>query len=55
MRESEPSALGLVLVVLAGLVMVGWIAMARPTPEERANMWDKLQTKTNHSTEVNWR
>ncbi len=45
----------LVLTILVLTVGVAWLSMARPTPEEHANMLDKLQTKTNHSTEVNWR
>lgn len=45
----------LVLVMLGGLAMVAWVAMACPTPEERANMWNAVDTKTSHSTGVNWK
>lgn len=55
MRDQEPSVLGILLALAATVAMVAWIAMANPTPDERANMFDKLPTKSTHSTGVNWK
>ena len=54
-RDQEPSVLGILLALAATVAMVAWIAMANPTPDERANMFDKLPTKSTHSTGVNWK
>jgi hypothetical protein len=53
--DREPSVLGILLALAGAVVMVAWIAMANPTPEERSNMWDKVQTKSTHTTGVNWK
>ena len=55
MRDQETSVLGILLALAATVAMVAWIAMANPTSDERANMWDTLSTKSTHSTGVTWR